>query len=777
MMEKSGMQAIKTVTLPVEGMTCASCVARVEKTLTRVDGVEQAAVNLASERVTFSFDPGKTNLHALAAVVEEAGYKLLMPASQSGPASAPVTQSELQDNHQERAYRKTKSDFLLSVALSAPVMVISMISMTDWFMRWSPLSMDEGNKVLFLLSTIVMFLPGKRFFESAWKQARHFAADMNTLVAVGTGTAYAFSTLVVLFPGWLQDASASNNVYFDTAVTIITLILLGKLLEARAKHKTTDAIRKLLSLQPTTARVLRGGREFEIEFGELMVNDIIIVRPGERIPVDGVVTNGSSSIDESLVTGESLPVEKAVGHKLIGGTINRNGSLEFRATAVGKDTVIAHIARLVEEAQGSKAPIQALADKIAGVFVPVVVGIAILTFLSWYIIGGLPFTAAMINFIAVLIIACPCALGLATPTAIMVGTGLGATRGILIRNAQSLERAQKVQTIVLDKTGTVTEGKPVVTDVFAFNGFDRQHVVQCAAALENKSEHPLAKAVVEHSRNMQIQLVPAESFESDTGWGVRGVVDGADVLVGNIGMMEKSAVGLSGGGAAGSQVWNNGIVDSVPGNTRAVGDIVASIASQGKTPIFVAICNRLAGVIGVGDVVKPSSRQAIGNLKGMGLEVVMITGDNPATAEAIAAQVGIDTVIAGVLPHEKSSHVKRLQTGGRVVAMVGDGINDAPALAQADVSIAMSSGTDVAMEAADITLMQSDLGGVLEAIGLSKRTMLSIRQNLFWAFVYNIVGIPIAALGYLNPMFAAAAMAMSSVSVVSNSLRLRRWRA
>ena len=776
-MEKMVVQKIETVSLPVEGMTCASCVARVEKTLTRVDGVEQAAVNLASERVTFSFDPGKTNLNALASVVEKAGYKLLLPDPPSASRSDSAARNDLQENHQERAYRKTKSDFLLSVALSVPVMFISMVSMTDWFMRWSPLSMEEVNKVLFLLSTVVMVLPGNRFFDSAWKQAKHVTADMNTLVAVGTGTAYAFSSLVVLFPHWLPDASAANAIYFDTAATIITLILLGKLLEARAKRKTTDAIRRLLHLQPKTAHLLRDGKELEVEVGELVVNDIIIVRPGEKIPVDGVVTNGSSSVDESLVTGESLPVEKSMSDKLIGGTINKNGSIEFRATAVGKDTVIAHIARLVEDAQGSKAPIQALADKIAGVFVPIVVGIAVLTFVGWYIFGGLPFTSAMVNFIAVLIIACPCALGLATPTAIMVGTGLGATRGILIRDAQSLERAQNVQTIVLDKTGTVTEGKPVVTDLFAFNGFEKTHIVQLAAALENKSEHPLGRAVVEYARKMPVGLPEAESFESDTGWGVRGVVAGASVLIGNAGMMERGAVESVGGSAEGSRVWNNGIVESGGGNSRTANEILASLAAQGKTPILVAIDGKIAGIIGVGDVVKPSSRDVIGKLKGLGIDIVMITGDNPATAGAIAAQVGIDEVIAGVLPDEKSRHIKRLQTGGRVVAMVGDGINDAPALAQADVSIAMGSGTDVAMEAADITLMQSDLAGVLEAIALSKRTMLSIKQNLFWAFVYNVIGIPVAALGYLNPMVAAGAMAMSSVSVVSNSLRLRRWRA
>jgi Cu+-exporting ATPase len=742
------MKDINILSLPVEGMTCASCVARVEKALTRVDGVEQASVNLASERVTLTFNPKKTDFPRLASAVEQAGYKLLLPDSAS--ASAGET---LPEDHQEKAYRKTKADFLLSVSLSIPVMILSMVSMSEWFMLWSPLSMDEVNRFLFLLSTAVMVFPGRRFFEAALKQARHFTADMNTLVAVGTGTAYVFSTLVVLFPEMLPGAASGNTLYFDTAVTIITLILLGRLLETRAKRKTTNAIRTLLTLQPKTARVVRDGKEFDVAADELLINDVILVRPGERIPADGIVIQGMTSVDESLVTGESLPVDKSVGQKVIGGSINKQGSIEFRATAVGKDTVIAQIARLVEEAQGSKAPIQALADRIAGVFVPVVIAIAVLTFLMWYIVGGIPFTGAMINFISVLIIACPCALGLATPTAIIVGTGVGASRGILIRNAESLERAQEIRTIVFDKTGTITEGRPTVTDVVALHDFDPQIVIQSAATLEKKSEHPLGKALVEYARMMNSNLETAESFESETGWGVRGIVNKNDVLVGNIGLMKRNAV-----------------------DTSAAGDIVSSLTRDGKTPIFVAVNRRLAGVIGVADVVKPEASRVIGKLKEIGFDIVMITGDNSRTAQAIAAKIGIGNVIAEVLPNEKSAHIERLQAAGRKVAMVGDGINDAPALARADVSIAMGSGTDIAMEAADITLMHGDLNGVMEAIKLSKRTLLGIKQNLFWAFIYNVIGIPVAALGLLNPMFAAGAMAMSSVTVVSNSLRLRTFK-
>ncbi len=734
-------------------MTCASCVARVEKVLQRVDGVDSAIVNLASERVTMSFDQNVTNLNQLALSVENAGYRLLLPEEPAKILTRERGDPLLSEGtHQENAYRKLKADFFLSATLTVPIMIVSMIGTTDWFMRWSPLSMEDLNKLLFLATTAVIVLPGRRFFSTAWKLARHFSADMNTLVAVGTGTAYGFSSIVVLFPHWMPSAAA-HGIYFDSAATITTLILMGRVLESGAKKRATDAMRKLLDLQPKIARVRRNGGEIDIPVSELLVNDTIIVRPGEKIPVDGIITSGDTSIDESLVTGEALPVDKTAGEKVTGGTLNKNGSIEFKATAVGKDTVIANIVRMVEEAQGSKAPIQALADRIASVFVPTVIGIAVVTFLAWFTIGQLPFTASMINFIAVLIIACPCALGLATPTAIMVGTGVGASKGILIKNAESLERAKHIQVVILDKTGTITEGKPSVTDYFPLAGIDRRILLQRASSLENKSEHPLGRAIVEYARSLSVEAESVTHFDSFPGVGLEGSVQGDEVSIGNLKMMQRLGVNLA-----------------------SLEQTSLDLSRQGKTPVFVAVNRTLAGVFGIADTTKPGSREAVRRLKKMGLRVVMITGDNSQTAESIAAQVGVDSFISEVLPQEKAQQIKNLQAKGERVAMVGDGVNDAPALAQADVSIAMASGTDVAMETADITLMQSDLSGVVEAIRLSERTIRTIKQNLFWAFVYNIIGIPMAAFGLLNPMFAAGAMAMSSVSVVSNSLRLRRFK-
>ena len=753
-MKADQVKSVQTLTLPVEGMTCASCVARVEKVLQRVDGVDSVVVNFASERVRMSFDQNVINLNQLARVVEDAGYKLLLPENPAKIETRKEDNSHLHENtHQEKAYRRLKADFLLSATLTVPIMIISMVSMTDWYMRLSPLSMEDLNKLLFLAATAVIVLPGKRFFSTAWKLAKHFSADMNTLVAVGTGTAYGFSSIVVLFPHWLPAAAAANSIYFDTAATITTLILMGRLLEARAKMRTTDAITKLLDLQPKIARVRRSGGESDIPVSELLINDMIIVRPGEKIPVDGIITSGYTSIDESLVTGEGLPVDKTAGEKVIGGTLNKNGSIEFKATAIGKDTVIAHIVRMVEEAQGSKAPIQALADRIAAVFVPTVMVIAVVTFLAWYTVGHLPFTASMINFIAVLIIACPCALGLATPTAIMVGTGLGASKGILIKNAESLERAKNIGTVILDKTGTITEGKPSVTDCFPLAGIDKRVLLQRASSLENRSEHPLGRAIVEYAKSLRIEPDSVTSFDSFPGIGLQGFVQGDEVGVGSEAMMRRLSVDLA-----------------------AVERTSQDLSGQGKTPVFIAINRTLAGVFGIADTTKPGSREAIRQLKKMGLRVVMITGDNSRTAESIAGQVGVDSFISGVLPREKAQEIKNLQAKGEHVAMVGDGVNDAPALAQADVSIAMASGTDVAIETADITLMHSDLSGVVEAIRLSGQTIHTIKQNIFWASIYNVIGIPLAALGLLSPMVAAAAMAMSSVSVVSNSLRLRRFK-
>jgi Cu+-exporting ATPase len=735
------MEEKKTLTLSVEGMTCASCVLRVEKSLKRLGGVSDAVVNLASEKVKVSFDPSRVTLSNLQAAVADSGYTL---ALQSETASA--------SGGKDAAYRHLRNDLILSAVLAVPIMVFGMLSMTRWYMAWSPLSLDGTNTLLMVLTTPVMFISGRRFFTGFWATARHRTADMNTLVAVGTGVAFVYSTFVVLFPELLGLHGHQGEVYFDTSATIITLILLGRLLEARARKRASDAIQGLLGLQPSTARVLRNGEERDVTIEEVVVGDVLVVRPGERIPVDGVIIKGLTIIDESMVTGESLPVERKEGGRVIGGTMNRNGSMEFRAAAVGKDTVLARIVRLVEDAQGSKAPIQTLADRVASVFVPVVIGIAFLTFILLFFAGDETFAGALIRFIAVLIIACPCALGLATPTAIMVGTGTAARLGLLIKGAESLERIHAITTVVFDKTGTITEGKPSVTEVIPFNGYDAAEVLERAASIEKRSEHPLGEAIVRYALREGVPFPTVDVFQSLTGLGVAGIVDGVPVAAGTLRLMREYAIDVAG-----------------------VLETSARLSSEGKTPIVVALGGKVAGVIGVADTIKPTSGNAIRALHSMGIETVMLTGDNEQTAHAIAAEAGVDRVLAGVLPHEKADHIKALQSGGKVVAMVGDGINDAPALAQADVGIAMGTGTDIAMETAGITLMNGDLGGVARVIRLSTRIVATIKQNLFWAFVYNVIGIPLAALGFLSPMIAAAAMAFSSVSVVSNSLRLKRF--
>jgi Cu+-exporting ATPase len=576
---------------------------------------------------------------------------------------------------------------------------------------------------------------------------------MNTLVAVGTGAAFLYSTVAVLFPGLLGGHGGMTDVYFDTTATIITLILFGKVLEASAKRKASDAIRKLLGLQPTTARVVRNGEATDITLAEVVAGDTVIVRPGEKVPVDGIILRGNTTLDESMVTGESLPVERGEGDPVVGGTINRNGSVEFRATAVGDATLLARIAKMVEDAQGSKAPIQALADRIASVFVPAVIAIAAITFVLWSTVGGASFTHALVNTIAVLIIACPCALGLATPTAIMVAAGTGARMGILIKDAETLERLRDVQVMVFDKTGTVTMGAPSVTDVAPHPGFDASTLLRLVASVESRSEHPLGEAIVRHAAAGGVSLGTVEAFQSLAGLGVAGVVDGIPVVAGKLGLLREYAI--------------------PDGELSPAAD---RFAGQGKTTIAVAADGRPAGVIAIADTVKPGSADALRTLQSMGIAVVMLTGDNEHTARAIAALAGIQRVIAGVLPGAKAEAIRTMQSEGRRVAMIGDGINDAPALAQADVGIAMGTGTDVAMATAGITLMHGDLASVVHARSLSERTVGTIRQNLFWAFVYNVIGIPLAALGLLHPMIAAAAMAFSSVSVVSNSLRLRRFK-
>jgi Cu+-exporting ATPase len=732
-----------TLVLPVEGMTCASCVRRVEKVLGRVEGVASVSVNLATETATVTFETDRVSLDTLQAVVADNGYTLRIPPPRGAPSGNAVQPGET-------TYRAIRKDLLLGAAFAVPVMVLSMAGMLGGFLTWLPLSPEEVNKCLLLLTTPVLFIAGARFFRGFWIATRHGTADMNTLVAVGTGAAYVYSTVATLFPEWLPVTA--HHVYFDTSATIITLVLFGKLLEASAKRRASEAIRTLIGLQPARALVKRNGVEQEIPIEEVRAGDIVLVRPGSRIPVDGTVVGGRTTVDESVVTGESLPVEKAAGDGVVGGTVNQTGSIEVRATAVGNATVLSHIVRLVELAQASKPSIQALADRIAAVFVPAVIGIAAVTFVVWLTVAGVGFTDAMLKCIAVLIIACPCALGLATPTAIMVGSGVGARFGILFRSNAALETIRRVRTIVFDKTGTITEGRLAVITVRPLHGYDERSVLSFAAGVERRSEHPIAEAVVRGAVSRGVPLREAEDFESHTGFGVTARVDGRRVIVGNSALLQSASVDMKGAEAS---------VDEM--------DI------GGQTMIFVAVDGTLAGVMGVADVIRPTSHEAMTRLTAMGFDTVMLTGDGEKSARSIAGQAGVHTVISGVVPADKARRVHELQAGGLVVAMVGDGINDAPALAQADVGIAMGTGTDVAMEAADITLMRGDLRTLVDAILLSRHMRRIIVQNFFWAFVYNVIGIPLAAAGMLNPMVAAAAMAFSSVSVVSNSLRLRRF--
>jgi Cu+-exporting ATPase len=577
--------------------------------------------------------------------------------------------------------------------------------------------------------------------------------EMNTLIAVGTGSSYAYSTFAVLFPEWLPSAAAAQHVYFDSAATIITLVLLGKVLERSAKHRVSDALRQLMKLQPPVATVLRAGEERQVTASDVVVGDVILVRPGERIPSDGIVLSGRTAVDESMVTGESLPVEKGIGDAVVGGTVNQNGSIELRATAVGEGTFLAHIIRMVERAQGSKAPIQALADRIASVFVPVVIGAAFLALILWLTIGGALFPDALLKFVAVLVIACPCALGLATPTAIIVGTGVGARLGILFKNAAALELLREVRSVVFDKTGTVTEGRLSVVQVIPVGEQKGNELLALAGAVERQSEHPIARTIARHVASLGIPVPPVASFESLTGFGVEGLIEGRAVVVGNDALMKEKGVSLSPAAA-----------------------VVPRLGKQGVAPVFVAVGGVLAGVLGVADSVRREAPAVVAQLHSMGLETILLTGDAEEAAAFVGREVGIEKVIARVLPEAKARTVEAVQKEGKRVAVVGDGINDAPALAQADVGIALGTGTDIAMETASVTIVRGDLVSLVHAIRLSQRTLTTIRQNFFWAFFYNIIGIPLAALGLLTPMIAAAAMAFSSVSVLTNSLRLKRFR-
>ncbi len=733
-----------SVRLPVEGMTCASCVARVEKALRRVGGVKEANVNLATHEVSLVYDPQSTDLSAAAEAVAGAGYRLRTggPAEHGRPSDPTSLRTE--------EYHRLRWLTAASAALAIPVTVISMAVMTGWIVSGTIL--PAVNILLLLLTTIIVAFPGRQFFSAAWKLMLKGAADMNTLIAVGTGSAYLYSAAGVLAPGVIGANGSMLDLYFDSAAAIITLILLGRMLEARASMRTTAALASLLQLQQGTARVFRDGKSVDVPIGEVQKGEIVHVRPGERMPVDGIVIRGGSSIDESAMTGESVPVEKSAGDAVLGGTMNLQGSVEVRATSVGVESVLSRIVELVREAQGSKPPIQKLVDRIAGVFVPVVVVIAFATFAGWLFLASASFSVALNNFIAVLIIACPCALGLATPVAVIVGIDRAASAGILVKDPEALERAKKIGLILVDKTGTLTEGKPTVKKFVALNGFDGQAVLGMAAALEGHSEHPVGKAIASAGRNLADGLA-AEGFTAEAGYGVSGVVGGRNVLVGSGSFMETRGVDLT-----------------------AARVSIGEAEQSGDTLALVAIDGSLSGIITLHDAIKSGAKPAVDALRKMGISVVMLSGDRRAPAERVGRELGVDRVIAEVLPHQKGEHVRQAVREGQHVGMIGDGINDAPALAQADVGIAVARGTDIALESADIALLKDDLHGVVESIVLSRKMSRVIRQNLFWAFIYNTAGIPLAAFGLLNPILAAAAMSLSSVSVVTNALRLRKAR-
>lgn len=724
--------ATDKVSLKISGMSCASCAAKIERTLANLPGVFSAAVNFAAEKATVEYDSGEISVADMKKAVADLGYK----AFEADDKAAVDREKEAR----QREIRYQTFMFVFAAVLSVPLLAYMLSELFNF--ELPEIMMNPYFQLA--LATPVQFIPGFQFYRGSYHALKARSANMDVLIAMGTTAAYVYSVAVTFF--------GEGPVYYETAAIIIALIILGKLLEAIAKGRTSEAIKKLIELQAKTARVIRDGKEMDIPVEEVEVGDIVVVRPGEKVPVDGVIIEGTTTVDESMLTGESIPVDKKPGDEVVGATINRHGLFKFKATKVGKDTALAQIIKLVEDAQGSKAPIQRLADVISGYFVPGVVIIALLTFGIWYLLQG-NFTVALIHFTAVLVIACPCALGLATPTAIMVGTGKGAENGILIKGGEYLEKAHKLTAVILDKTGTITKGKPEVTDVVSVDGAREEEVLRLGAIAEKGSEHPLGVAIVEHAKSKGMDLVDPESFTAIPGHGVEAVVDGKNVLLGNRRLMNSKNVDIS------------------PIQARIEG-----LENEGKTAMIMAVGGKPYGIIAVADTVKETSAEAVKALKNMGIKAYMITGDNRRTAEAIAKQVGITNVLAEVLPEHKAEEVEKLRAQGEVVGMVGDGINDAPALASADVGMAIGTGTDVAIETADIILMRGDLRGIVDAIRLSRATMRIVKQNLFWAFAYNTAGIPVAALGYLSPVLAGAAMALSSVSVVTNSLRLKRFR-
>ena len=752
--EKAGYKAVADTavkTLKIEGMTCAACVRAVERAVKKLNGIENAEVNLATEKLTVSYDPYLIRVSEIKKAVEKAGYKA-------------VDEEMSVDADKDRKDREKKAlwtRFIISLIFTVPLLYISMGHMTGLPLSHflDPMMHPLRFALVQLFLTIPVAVMGYRYYIVGFKTLLKGSPNMDSLIAIGTGAAvvYGIFATIQIIRG---NDSYAMKLYFESAAVILTLITLGKYFETVSKGKTSEAIKKLMGLTPKTAVIMRNDSEVEIPIDEVEVGDIIVVKPGERVPVDGIVIEGTTSVDESMLTGESIPVEKNVGDTVIGASINKNGSIKYKATRVGKDTVLSQIIKLVEDAQGSKAPIAKLADVIAGYFVPIVMILAVLSGLGWYFFGRESAVFALTIFISVLVIACPCALGLATPTAIMVGTGKGAEYGVLIKSGEALEIAHKIDTVVFDKTGTITEGKPKVTDVYAAENITEEELIMIAASAEKGSEHPLGEAIVKHAGELGIKTKNISDFKAIPGHGIEVTIDEKTVLLGNRKLMADRNISMD--------KWE---------------ELSDKLADDGKTPMYIAVSGRLAGIIAVADTVKETSKKAIEQLHKMGIKVAMITGDNKKTAHAIAKQVGIDRVLSEVLPQDKAEEVKKLQSEGSKVAMVGDGINDAPALAQADIGIAIGSGTDVAIESADIVLMRSDLKDVATAIQLSRATIRNIKENLFWAFAYNTIGIPVA-MGILhifggpllNPMIAGAAMSLSSVSVVTNALRLRRFK-